>query len=433
MNIKTLPIIKREYLTRVKTKGFIIGTLFLPVFFVLIFGGIFLFASLFQPKGQDYVIIDRSGFIYDDFIKIHNKTLKDGSPKFKWQKYDISGKSVDEAKEEINAKIRSKEIDACFIIPEDIVQSKVVTFLGRNVSDLDGLQSFNRTFNWLVSNKRMEMKGYDADIIREEMDQGKVLIQSIQVTDKGEVGKNSASNFLLTYILGYFLFLFIMSYGQTVTRSVIEEKSQRITETIISSIRPIELMMGKLIGICLVGITQLVVIAGFLYIFTLYGDDILLKAGVGAPKLLDIIRNLSFTPVVFGYFILFFLFGYLIYGAIFAAIGAMVNTEDEGQQFLTPVVLLNLVSFFIMFTVAKNPDTVPAMWVSLVPFFTPVVMFARIAAMDPVLPSAAIISIFTTGLSVYGLLLLVAKIYRVGILMYGKKPSLKEAIKWIKY
>ncbi len=433
MNIKTLPVIKREYLTRVKTKGFIIGTLFLPVFFVLIFGGVFIFGNLLQPKGQDYVIVDESGFIYDEFTMIQNKTLKDGSPKYRWQKYDLAEISVTKAREELTKKVRSKEIDAFFIIPKDIVETEKVTYMGRNVSDMDGLSSFNRTFNWLVGNKRLEALGFPAKEIRNEMGLVNVQLESIQVTDKGEVGKDSVSNFLLTYILCYFLFIFIMSYGQTVTRSVIEEKSQRITETIISSIRPIELMMGKLIGICLVGITQLVVIAGFLYIFTLYGDDILIKAGVEAPKLLDIIRNLSFTPVVFGYFILFFLFGYLIYGAIFAAIGAMVNTEDEGQQFLTPVIMLNILSFFIMFAVAKNPDTVPAMWLSLIPLFTPVVMFARIAAMDPVLPSAAIISIFTTGLSIYGLLWVVAKIYRVGILMYGKKPSLKEAIKWIRY
>ena len=125
--------------------------------------------------------------------------------------------------------------------------------------------------------------------------------------------------------------------------------------------------------------------------------------------------------------------GYLFYASIFAAIGSMVNTEDEGQQFLAPVIILNMVGFFIMISVARNPDTTAAFWASLIPFFTPVVMFSRIAVSDPVMPSGAYLSIFTMGISIFLIIKLVGKIYRVGILMYGKKPSMKEIVKWIKY
>ena len=433
MNIKTLAVVKREFLTRVKTKGFIIGTLLLPVIFALLFGGVFIFGALFQPKGQDITIIDQTGRIYGEFTALQNGTLKNGEPRFRWSEFELGDATLEDTKVELSAKVLSKELDAYIVIPSDIIESKVIAFFARNVSDMEGIHSFRRSFSTIISNIRLAEKGYPADEIRSEMAQGRVNLETIQVTEKGDIGKNSVSNFILTYLLCYILMLFIMSYGQMVTRSVIEEKSQRITETIISSIKPIELMMGKLIGICMVGITQLLVIAGFILAFSLYGDDLLMKAGVEAPKLLDIIRSINFTPVLFFYFIVFFLFGYLIYGAIFAAIGAMVNTEDEGQQFLTPVMMLNMLSFFVMFSVAKNPDTTAALWVSLIPFFTPVVMFARISALDPVLPSGAFISIFTTGLFLYGLLWMVAKIYRVGILMYGKKPSLKEALKWIKY
>jgi len=155
--------------------------------------------------------------------------------------------------------------------------------------------------------------------------------------------------------------------------------------------------------------------------------------GVETPKLLNIIGNLQFTPVVFAFFILYFFMGFLLYATLFAAVGSMVNTTDEGQQFLTPIIFLNIIGFFIMITVAQNPDTPAAFWASLIPFFTPSVMFARIAVSHPTLPSGAILSIFTMGISIYLIISLVAKIYRVGILMYGKKPSLKEAIKWIKY
>lgn len=433
MNSKTVAVVKREYLTRVKKKGFIIGTLLLPLMLVLLFGGIFIFGRFFKPETKDLVVVDETGRIYAEFTRLLPDTLRSGEPKFRFREYDGVGTNLDTIRGELNQKVMSKEIDAYLIIPGDVLESRLVTYTGRNMSDYEEQEQLQRSLSRVVANLRLENKGFPAAVIREEMNLGKVHLQGIQVTQKGEVESSGISNFLLTYLLSYILMLFIMVYGQMVTRSVIEEKSQRITETIISSIKPIELMLGKLVGICLVGITQLVVMAGFIYAFSFYGDDLLVKAGVQVPELLRIIQNLHFTPVVFIFFILFFLMGYLLYAALFAAIGAMVNTEDEGQQFLTPVIVLNLMSFFIMFSVAKNPDTASALWVSLFPFFTPVVMFSRIAASAPSLPSGAIISLFTTAAAIYFLLLVTSKIYRVGILMYGKKPSLREAWKWLKY
>lgn len=433
MRNKAFAVVKREYLTRIKTKGFIIGTLLLPFLMVLLFGGLFIFGAFFKPDTREFVIIDESKMVYNDFVSLLPDTLKNGEPKFRFKEYKLNGQDLQTVQKELVKQVLAKKINAYFIIPKDVTESRIVTYLGSNVSDFEEQESLERALSRVVGNLRLEQKGFPANIIREEMSQGRVNLQSIQVTEKGNVKKDGSSNFLLTYLLSYILFIFIMSYGQTVTRSVIEEKSQRITETIISSIRPIQLMMGKLVGICLVGVTQLLVIAGFIFAFTIYGDDLLQKAGVQVPNLLELIRNMHFSPVVFGFFFLFFLMGYLIYAAIFAAIGAMVNTEDEGQQFLFPVIILNILSFFVMFSVAKNPDTTAAFWASLVPFFTPVVMFARIAVSSPVLPSGAIISLFTTPLFIYLMLRTVAKIYRVGILMYGKKPSLKETWKWLKY
>jgi ABC-2 type transport system permease protein len=428
-----MAVVKREYLTRVKKKGFIIGTLLLPVMLVMLFGGVFIFARFFRPESKDLVVVDETGRIYGEFTAMLPDTLRNGEPKYRFREYQPGGKSLEEIRAELNKQVIGKQIDAFLIIPGDVTESRTVTFSGRNMSDYEEQEELQRALSRIVANIRLENKGLPAAVIREEMMLGQVRLQGIQVTEKGEVQSSGISNFLLTYLLSYILMLFIMIYGQTVTRSVIEEKSQRITETIISSIKPVELMLGKMLGICLVGITQLLVIGGFIYAFSVYGDDLLSGAGVQVPELLNAIQNIHFTPVVFVFFMLFFLMGYLLYAALFAAIGAMVNTEDEGQQFLAPVVILNLLSFFIMFSVAKNPDTPSALWTSLFPFFTPVVMFARIAASAPVLPSGAVISVFTTAGAVYLLLLVTAKIYRVGILMYGKKPSLKEAWKWLKY
>lgn len=433
MNSKTAAVIGREYFTRVKTKGFIIGTLLLPVMLVLVFAGIFIFSIFFKPDTRNYVVIDESGQIYNEFISLLPDTLKSGEPRFRFSQYNLNNGNLESAGSELEKKVLNKQIDAFFIIPADILNSRVVSYMGRSVSDYEEQEDLQRALSRVVTNLRLEQKGFPAATIREEMSLGYVSLEGIQVTQKGNVRKDGGSNFLLAYVMSYILFLFIMIYGQTVTRSVIEEKSQRITETIIASIKPVELMLGKLIGICLVGLTQLVVIAGFIYAFSVYGGDLLAKAGVQLPELMKILSTLNFSPLVLVFFFLFFLMGYLIYAALFAAIGAMVNTEDEGSQFMGPVVIINILSFFVMFSVARNPDTAAAFWVSLFPLFTPVVMFSRIAVSSPVLPSGAILSLFTTASAIYLILRITAKIYRVGILMYGKKPSLKEAWKWLRY
>jgi ABC-2 type transport system permease protein len=433
MNKKILAVIKREYFTRVRTKGFIIGTILFPLILVFLFGGIFIFAKIFQPSTRHYTVLDQTGRIYDEIVKMLPDTLKSGELKYEFTEIKVVPEEVEAITKELQNEVIRKQIDGYLIIPEDILESRQVKYSARNVSDYEELQELERAISRVVGNLRLENKGFSPEEIRREMSLGWISLVTHQVTEEGEISKHGVSNFLLTYILSYMLLLFIIIYGQAVTRSVIEEKSQRITETIISSIKPVELMMGKILGICLLGITQLFVIGSFIYLVSAYGAPFFEKVGMQMPELLNILRNLEFTPVIFGFFILFFFMGYILYASIFAAIGSMVNTEDEGQQFLFPIIILNMIGFFIMFSVARNPDTTAAFWSSLIPFFTPVVMFARIAVSDPTIPSGAYLSIFTMGIFIFLIIKFVAKIYRVGILMYGKKPSIKEAIKWIKY
>ncbi|RLC53504.1 MAG: hypothetical protein DRH79_03545 [Candidatus Cloacimonadota bacterium] len=433
MNKKIWAVVSREYFTRAKTKGYIIGTLMFPIIIVFLFGGIYIFGKAFQPSTQNFAVIDQTGRIYVQMVEMLPDTLKNGSLKFSFSEIKTTDENLEPTIEELKQKVLNKKLTGFLVIPENILESKEVKYSARNVSNFDDLEKIEWAISKSVSNIRLENLGYSPEVIRREMYAGYINLTSFQLTEKGEVSKSGVSNFLLTYLLTYLLMLFIMIYGQTITASVIEEKSQRITETIISSIKPVELMMGKLVGVCLLGITQLVVIGSFVYLLSAFGAPFLLKMGIETPKLLNIIGNLQFTPVVFMFFILYFFMGYLLYATLFAAVGSMVNTTDEGQQFLTPIIFLNIIGFFIMITVAQNPDTPAAFWASLFPFFTPSVMFARIAVSHPSLPSGAVLSIFTMGISIYLIIKLVAKIYRVGILMYGKKPSLKEALKWIRY
>lgn len=433
MNKKIWAVVGREYFTRAKTKGYVIGTLLFPVILIFLFGGIFIFGKFFQPSTQHFVVIDQTGRIYGQMVEMLPDTLKNGKLKFTCQELKPAPEELDKAIDELRSKVRQKQITGFIVIPENILESREAKYSARNISNFDDMEKIERAISRACSNIRLENLGFSPEIIRRELYAGNISLVSYQVTEKGEVSKSGISNFLLTYLLSYLLMLFIMSYGQTISASIIEEKSQRITETIISSIKPVELMLGKLIGVCLLGITQLVVIGSFIYLLSAYGTPFLMNMGLQAPQLLNIIGNLQFTPIVFMFFILYFFMGYFLYASLFAAVGSMVNTTDEAQQFLLPIIFLNIIGFFIMITVAKNPDTSAAFWASLFPFFTPSVMFARIAVSHPSLPSGAIISIFTMAISICLIVKLVAKIYRVGILMYGKKPSLKEAFKWVKY
>ena len=433
MNKKVFAVIKREFFTRVRTKGFIIGTLLFPLIIVFLFGSMFIFAKFFAPSTRHFYVIDQTEKIYDEMVKMLPDTLKSGEPKYIFTEVKVFSDDIETITKELQDKVIRKEIYGYLFIPENILESREVKYSARNVSDFEELEQLQRTISRIVGNIRLENLGVSPDQIRKEMSLGWVSLISHQVTEKGEISKHGGANFLLTYLLSYMLLLFIIIYGQTVTRSVIEEKSQRITETIISSIKPIELMLGKMLGICFLGITQIFTIGIFIFLVAKFGEPLLVKAGVSGSEFLNIMRNLEFSPVVFGFMIIYFFMGYLFYASIFAAIGSMVNTEDEGQQFLAPVIILNMVGFFIMISVARNPDTTAAFWASLIPFFTPVVMFSRIAVSDPMMPSGAYLSLFTMSIFIFLIIKLVAKIYRVGILMYGKKPSMKEIVKWIKY
>lgn len=433
MSRKIFAIIGREYMTRFKTKGFIIGTLVFPLILVFIFGGVFIFGKLLRPTTRVYYVIDWTNQIYQEFAKSLDGKLSDGTPEYQFTEVKVPPDSLDAIIKNFQDEIRNKKADGYLIIPENVLDSAKVRYSARNVSNFEEQSDFEKALSRIVTNKRLERKGFTAEDIRNEMNRGRVELVSQQVTQTGEVKKGIVSSFVLTYILAYLILLMIMGYGQMVMRSVIEEKSQRITEMILSSVSPFELMMGKIIGICGLGLTQLAVVGLMILVAVVYSAGIFTAFGGVSPGFISELQQVQFSWSVFGFMLVFFFLGFFFFAAMYAAIGAMVNTEDEGQQFQLPLIFIILMGYFIMFTVIKTPDTTSAFWISLIPFVTPLVMFARIAVSDPLLPSGAILSIFTMTFSTILMVYLSAKIYRIGILMYGKKASLVEAIKWIRY
>jgi len=433
MNTKIFAVIKREFGTRVRTKGFMIGTLIFPLILIFLFAGIFIFDTLFQPSTKNYYIVDQTGRVYDDFVAMLPDTLKNGEPKYLFTQVQVQTGELENEITRFAGLVLAKEIDGYFIIPEDLIVSRAVKYSGRSVSNFDEQRRFRSALRQIVTNLRFERIGLSAEEIRREMSLGWVNLESIQVTKSGEVQKDSRGSFFLAYILAFIIYFSIIIYGQILMRSVIEEKSQRITETIISSMKPIELMVGKIVGICLLGIVQLGVVSIFMLVLSSFAEPIFAGLGLNIPNILNVIQQVDVSPSVLLFLLVFFFLGFIFYSTLYAVAGSIVNSEDEGQQYQMPIVFIVLIAYMTMFTVAQNPDTTMAYWVSLIPFFTPIVMFARVVASDPILPSGIFISLIVLCVSTILFIMLTAKIYRIGILMYGKKPSIKEVIKWIKY
>ncbi|MCK5738933.1 ABC transporter permease, partial [bacterium] len=333
----------------------------------------------------------------------------------------------------LQKQVLAKKIDGYFVIPDSVFEKPEVKYSARNVGNMDDQRKFRYALSRIVTNYRLEKLGVSPQTIRDEMNKGRVKLVIQQVVESGEVRKSGQSGLVLTYILTYIILLMLMNYGQTLMRSVIEEKSQRITETILSSVKPFEMMLGKIIGIFLVGFTQLVINGLMILGIISFAPMVLIGTGQAMPELIDFMNQLHFTPQMFVFMLVFFTLGFIYFSSMFAAIGAMVNTEDEATQFQMPLIFLIMMGYFIMFSALQHPDTSMAYWSSLIPLFSPFVMFARISISDPFLPNGIWLSIGILILAIFLQVYISAKIYRVGILMYGKRPSFREAIRWLKY
>ena len=244
--------------------------------------------------------------------------------------------------------------------------------------------------------------------------------QSVDLKSIGEAGQESHGEvgFFLSFGMGLWIYMSVLLYGQLVLGAVIEEKETRIAEILFSSMRSFPLMMGKLIGVSLVALTQMGIWA-----LTFMGLSVWAAGGsINLPHV---------APILFVYLILFFLMGYFIYSTVYAVVGSMVTTTQEGSQLAMPIVLLLIAGFFLSFNIIRNPNSPLAFWASMVPFFAPITMMVRIVTETPPLWQI-LLSLAIGFATATGLIWLAARIYRVGMLMYGKKATIPEVIRWVR-
>jgi ABC-2 type transport system permease protein len=340
-----------------------------------------------------------------------NDNMIQGS--FAVEEVKLGGRSVDDVRKDLDARVSRKEIEGYIILPPNLLQDGQAEFSARNAADLFTQSKVENSINRALRSQRMVENGIDEKKIEKMSER-----VSLKTTGAGGKESKGESSFYLVFGLGLLIYMSVLLYGQFVLGAVIEEKETRIAEILFSSMRSFPLMMGKLIGVSLVALTQL----GIWFVAFLSFSAWLAGSSFTLPHI---------PPMVFVYFVLFFLMGFFIYATFYAVVGSMVTTTQEGGQLALPIVLLLVMGFYLSFNVIRSPNSSLAFWASMFPFFAPITMLVRIVTETPPLWQI-LLSLGIGVITVVGMMWVAARIYRVGMLMYGKNASIPEVLRWIR-
>lgn len=414
--MKLFKVAKREYLERVRKKSFLIGTVLGP----LLMGGMIIIPFIFErtPEGQSSVaIIDRSGSFFDELSEALGDTLEDGRSMFVLRRVPVAGQDLEGIKQNLGFEVEADVLDGFVVIPEDVVSNGRATYYGKRVGNVKTLGQIERALSQVVIGRRLSNEGMDYGIVRRML--SGVNLEVMQLRKGEEKRSDFLTNYLTIFIFIMMLYMTILLWGVAVQRSIIEEKNSRVIEVLLSSLRPFDLLVGKIFGVGAVGLTQYAIWSIFILALSAYGL-------VGATSQL-----LSSPLMTIIFFVVYYVLGFLFYATLFSGIGSICNTDQEAQQLQMPVVMCLIFTILIPMAIFQNPDGMFAIVVSMIPFFSPIVMFMRINVGTPP-PWQIALSIAIIIGSIYLFGALSAKIFRIGILMYGKRPDLKEVAKWLK-
>ncbi len=421
---KIFAVIKREYFQIVKTKGFIISTVLAPVIMIAFIAVPVLLSVKSTGEKKTIAVVDMTGQVFQEFDRtLAEYKMKDESRRYTVQEFrptaEISG-----LRSLLSQKVLVNEFSAYIFIPDSILSGGEAEFVSQHVSDFDEIKRLSESLNRVVVGLRLKKEGLDPQRVSDYMKH--VGLKTIKVTPQGEK-EDVGGTFAMAYVLVLLIYMTLIFYGSIILRGVIEEKSNRVVEVVLSSLKPFELMMGKILGIGAVGLTQYAVWALIGLVMSQYGMSMVTSLVPAASGI-----KFAIPPYIFFYFVVFFILGYFLYGTLYAAVASTVNNEKEAQQMLMPITMLLVLPILLMTMVIKDPSGSTSVILSLIPFFAPIIMFMRICVLMPPAWQVAL-SIGLLGLTVVAMVWLAAKIYRIGILMYGKKPSLPEIVKWIRY
>jgi len=412
-------IAKREFFTQVKKKSFIILTLLTPLL-IIVFGGVVSLMFQANETQMQISVIDKNGLFKDKLKSDQNI------------RYVFSSEETE--KSLIKALETTEEMNAVMIIPKKEIhelENSIEILTNKNLSN-EARRNIAGNISEIIKAEKINALGISTAQI-EDLNKG-VNLHVVNILEKEKkqdsflVGVKSG----LSIFLMYCVFTFIMMYGIRVMRSVLEEKNNRVVEILISSVKPFELMMGKILGVTGVALVQfgVWVVMIFASVMTLGSSNVGMVSGVAEVQMvLSALSQINYGLILF-VFVIYFLLGYLFYSAMYAAIGSAVDNETETQQFTLFAILPMMLGFYGSITIMNNPDGPMSFWLSMIPFTSPIAMLARIPFDVPIWE--LVLSIVILLVSTLGMVFIASKIYRVGILMYGNKVTLKELWKWMK-
>ena len=416
MSAKLWAVVRREYLERVRTKAFVIGTVLGP----LVMGAMMLVPILAvgsASKRLTVEVLDRTGRLGPQVEEALRAATFGDKARFDVQ---AGGGEPPGAREAALKKaVLESRLDGYLVLPEDALEKSTASYYGRNVSNSIDLRTMERAVSDVLVGHRLAGAGLDPTKVKDltkELD-----LKTIRLSESGEREDRGAA-MILALILLMILYTSIIMWGQMVMTSVIEEKTNRVVEVMAAGVSPTTLLAGKLLGVGAAGLTQFLVWAISMFGVSVFGAGI----AMGPFAMPEI------TPVMLVSFVLFFLLGFLFYAALYASIGAAVNTVQEAQSLAFPVMLPIILAMVCFPAVLEAPDGALAVTMSMVPGMSPLIMFLRVVVLTPPLWQIAL-SVALLALGILGVLWVAARIYRVGILMYGKRPTFPELMKWVRH
>ena len=429
---KVWAIIKREYVVRVRTRAFVISTIASPLLLL----ALALLPGLLAARGggeRHVTVLDQSG---DEqlFPAIKNRLephgasgdeAGDNQPQLTHYVLERRAvgpnENIDEViKNDYNGSGKQDQDKAYLILPAGILDGAKPEYRSKNTSDF-GIRSLESAIGQAITARKLERAGLTGDRVKDFT--RRVELDTKKLTAEGGAQEDGGMGFIIAFVMLFFMYMTVLFYGLFMMRGVIEEKQSRIVEIVVSSVRPFEMMMGKLIGIGLVALTQIGIWVASVALLSTIGISVFAARGVSLP-------HIPMSMLVF--FVVFFVLGYFLFATLYAIVGATVGSEEEAQQAQFPVTILVVIPMMIFTTVLANPNGPLAVTLSMIPFFAPTLMMLRIAVINPPLWQV-LLSMAIMVVTIIGAVWLAAKIYRVGILMYGKRPSIAELGRWLRY
>lgn len=411
-------IIRREYTENVRRKSFIISTLLVPILMLVFFVVPVLFALLEPDKSYRVVVLDQTGKLGDGVAAALSDTLTDGGRKYLVTAAPSAGDAYAPARTARVQELRGGKLDIVIALPASIFADGKASYITREERNMNVLERFEDVITDVVIQNRLAAEGLEYERVK-TLTAG-IDLDMQQVTAQGGLEEKSfLSDYGIVFVFTMILYSSLLSWGMTISKSIIEEKGSRVIEVLLSAVSTRDLMWGKLIGVGLAGLTQLGAWAVMGLAF----------AGYAASGMVGALASFQIAPAVFVYLIVFFVLGFMLFSSLFMTVGSVCSTDQDAQQLQGLITLPMIIPILCLMLLLQNPNSPLAVVLSMIPLFAPMIMLARIILLQPplwqILLSMALILV-----SVFLSISFAARIFRVGILMYGKRPSLREMIRW---